>query len=283
VGVLAIRPHHSNAVPANQQALLEAFVSQIALVIEREFLDEAAERAAMLSESERLYSTLLNSISHELRTPIATIMGAAGNLIEPTARVDEAARQTLSHDIHEAAARLNRLVENLLDMSRLESGRLSLKREWCDVSDLIAVALDRMEPRFRNRVLRANVAPDLPLIQVDFVLMEQVLVNVLDNAATYTPEGTETCVSAQQQGEEIVITVADQGPGLLDTERVFQKFYREPGTTTGGTGLGLAIARGLVEAHGGSIRAENRATGGAQFEIRLPLETRPAVPMEIAQ
>jgi len=272
VGVIGIRTRQNERLSFDQEALLETFSNQIALVIERELLDEAAEQSAMLQESERLYTTLLNSISHELRTPIATIMGASSSLLNPHTGTNEHIRTELTGDIHDAADRLNRLVENLLDMSRLDSGRLKLKRAWCDVSDVIGVSVKRDEKCLAQRPITIHIEPNLPLVQMDFVLMEQVLVNLLDNICNYTPVGTKVELTAEMKSNWLVITVSDSGPGLpdVDVERVFEKFYRVPGTATGGTGLGLSICRGLVEAHGGSLTANNRETGGASFVIRLP-------------
>jgi two-component system sensor histidine kinase KdpD len=277
VGVVGIRTRQNQRLSFDQEVLLETFINQVALVIERELLDEAAEQSAMLRESERLYTTLLNSISHELRTPIAAITGAASSLLDSQTGSDADARTELVTNIQAAADRLNRLVENLLDMSRLESGRLRLKRDWCDVSDIIGVAVKRLEHCFADRPLSIQVAPELPLIHVDFVLIEQVLVNLLDNTCNYTPEGTRIAIEAHQQKDRVEITVADNGPGIpeSDLERIFDKFYRVPGTATGGTGLGLSISRGLVEAHGGVLTAENQPRGGARFILRLPLNGTP--------
>ncbi|MBI1281780.1 MAG: DUF4118 domain-containing protein [Anaerolineaceae bacterium] len=277
VGVIGIRTRGNERLSFDQEALLETFSNQIALVIERELLDEAAEQSAMLQESERLYTTLLNSISHELRTPIATIMGASSSLLDPQTRANEQVRTELTHDIHDAADRLNRLVENLLDMSRLDSGRLKLKLDWCDVSDVIGVSVKRVENCLIQRPITIQIAPNLPLVQMDFVLMEQVVVNLLDNICNYTPVGTKVDVSAEMNANWLVLTVSDTGPGLpsVDVERVFEKFYRVPGTATGGTGLGLSICRGLVEAHGGTLTASNKDTGGASFVIRLPANSVP--------
>lgn len=284
VGVIGIRTRQSDRLSFDQEALLETFSNQIALVIERELLDEAAEQAAMLQESERLYTTLLNSISHELRTPIATIAGASSGLLDPQTGANEKVRTQLSHDIQDAADRLNRLVENLLDMSRLDSGRLKLKRDWCDVSDVIGVAAKRSDKCFEERPLSIHIAPDLPLVRMDFVMMEQVLVNLLDNACNYTPVGTRIELSAAIEGQWLTIVIADNGQGLppQDIERVFEKFYRVPGTATGGTGLGLSICRGLVEAHGGTLTASNQSTGGARFLIRIPADTLPPPVREAA-
>jgi two-component system, OmpR family, sensor histidine kinase KdpD len=257
--------------------LLETFVNQIALVIERELLDEAAEQSAMLRESERLYATLLNSISHELRTPITAIAGAASSLLNIQTGATETTRTELVQNIQSAADRLNRLVENLLDMSRLESGRLRLKRDWCDISEIIGVAVKRFDYCFSNRPLSLGISSNLPLIQVDFVLIEQVLVNLLDNACNYTPEGTLINIMAQHKENNLEVVIEDNGRGIpdADRERIFDKFYRVPGTATGGTGLGLSISRGLVEAHGGTLVAENQPVGGARFVMQLPLAGTP--------
>jgi two-component system sensor histidine kinase KdpD len=276
-GVIGIHTRQTERLSFDQEVLLETFINQVALVIERELLDEAAEQTAMLRESERLYATLLNSISHELRTPIAAITGASSSLLDPQTGANEHAREELTQSIQVAAHRLNRLVENLLDMSRLESGRLHLKRDWCDVSDIIGVAVRRLEHCFDERTLTIEVAPQLPLVQVDFVLIEQALVNVLDNACSYTPEGTPITIMARQHEHWVEIVVADQGPGIptAEIERIFDKFYRVPGTATGGTGLGLSISRGLVAAHGGTLTAENLVDGGARFTLRLPTNGTP--------
>lgn len=272
VGVIGLRRAH----PLAQDALLTTCLKQVALAIEREFLDEAATQNKMLAESEKLYKTLLNSISHELRTPITAITGAAGSLLDPHITQTEI-RLALAQEIQEAGLRLNRLVENLLDMTRLESGRLKLNRDWGDVSDLISVTLKQMKPKLARHELIIDVASNLPLVQFDFVLLEQALHNVLDNAVTYTPAGTRLRLTARTEGAELVISVADRGPGLSaeTLEHIFDKFYRAPGSAAGGIGLGLSISRGLVEAHGGTLTAENRTHGGARFIIRLPLGKPP--------
>ncbi len=284
VGAIGIRTNQQERLSFDQEALLETFINQIALVIERELLDEAAEQSAMLKESERLYTTLLNSISHELRTPIATIKGASSSLLHAVTEGDGKAHLELTRDIQSAADRLNRLVENLLDMSRLESGRLQVKQEWCDMSDLIGVAVKNINHYSDNHPIRIHVQPDVPLIQVDFVLMEQVIVNLLDNACNYTPPGTQITIEAKVAGQYVEVVVSDAGNGIPSDalERIFEKFYRLPGTPTGGTGLGLSISRGLVEAHGGTLNAENLPEGGAKFTLRLPFNSSPP-PVQEAQ
>jgi two-component system sensor histidine kinase KdpD len=277
VGVVGIRPQQAGRLAFDQEVLLETFTSQVALVIERELLDEAAEQSVMLRESERLYTTLLNSISHELRTPIATIAGAASSLLDPNTVLNEQARIELTDGIQTAADRLNRLVENLLDMSRLDAGRLQLKLEWCDMGDVIGVALRRLAAVIGERPVAVRVADDIPLVKVDFVLMEQVLVNLLDNACAYTPPGSALAITAEEKGAWVRVDLSDHGPGIAPDAlaHIFDKFYRVPGTAAGGTGLGLSIGRGLVEAHGGTLTAQNRPEGGMTFSIRLPKTAQP--------
>lgn len=284
VGVLGLRLHWITPPTFEQNVLIETFASQIALSIERELLNEAAQQSFRLRESERLYATLLNSISHELRTPLATIAGAAGSLIDAQANSNPAAQQELARDIQSAAGRLNRLVENLLDMSRLDAGRLQVRRDWCNVGEVIGVALQVMEDSLRGRALHVEIAPDLPLIEMDFRLIEQALVNLLDNACSHTPAGTPVEISARMDDSQLVLTVADRGPGIPAGElaRVFDKFYRLPGTAAGGTGLGLSICHGLVEAHGGTVSAANRAGGGLAVTILLPAGALPPPVKEAA-
>ncbi|MCL4859281.1 MAG: sensor histidine kinase KdpD [Caldilineaceae bacterium] len=277
VGVMGIRTRGEQPLRVDQEVLLETFASHIALVIERELLNEAAQQAATLRESERLYTTLLNSISHELRTPLSTIRGAAGILLDPESTPTAEARSTLLDDIQGAADRLNRLVENLLDMSRLDAGRLQLKREWCDVSEVIGVAVKRLEVDLADHPLTIRCPPDLPLVWMDFALIEQVLVNLLDNACRYTEPGAAIEVMAQQEGASLVIRVTDHGPGVPPHAQaaIFDKFYRIAGSSAGGTGLGLSICRGIVEAHGGALTLESAPGRGARFVTRLPAESTP--------
>ena len=282
VGVMGVRTRDKQRPTLDQQTLLETFARQVALAIERERLDEASEHSRVVIESERLYKTLLSSVSHELRTPLAAISGAASSLLEPKTGGNPETRKLLISEIQQGADRLNRVVENLLDMTRLESGRIKLNLEWCDVNDLLNVAVNRVKGDLESHELILDLAPDLPLIRADFVLLEQALVNLLHNAAIHTPSGTRVRVTSQVDGHEVLMIVADRGPGLppADLGRVFDKFYRAPNAPPGGTGLGLSITRGLVEAQGGRIKAENRSNGGARFIIHFPILEQPPVPHE---
>jgi two-component system sensor histidine kinase KdpD len=282
VGVLSLRFRRDTPLSGNDRDLVEAFVRQIALVIDRQRLRDAEQRARMIEESERLSKTLLNSISHEIRTPIAAISSAAGNL---TAARDKAGSElpwTMVDEIQEATTRLNRLVGNHLHMTRLESGHVQPKLEWCDVSDLVQVTVKETEKEFAQHQLAVEVASGLPLVRMDFVLMQQALANLLLNAAVHTPPGTRVRVTASIESATLLLTIADEGPGLLPESLpfIFDKFYRAPAAPAGGTGLGLAIVKGFVEAQGGRVEARNQPRGGAAFQIALPVSQPPPVPLE---
>ena len=281
VGVLGVKPSDpDNRLSPDQRRLLDAFASQAALAIERAQLAEQARQAEVLQATEKLQTALLNSISHDLRTPLVSITGALSSLQEDDVELDDATRRSLVENAREEAERLNRLVGNLLDMTRIEAGALKVASEPCDVQDVIGAALERLGDRLRSRPLTVDVPPDLPLVPMDFVLTAQVLVNLLDNAFKYSPANAQIEVRARVEGPEAHIEIADRGVGIppADLERVFDKFYRvqQRGQVTG-TGLGLSICKGIVEAHGGRIWAENRTGGGARITFALPLrmeETR---------
>jgi len=275
VGVLGVKPPDPDVRPSPDQLhLLDAFASQAALAIERAQLAEQARRAEVLQATERLQTALLNSISHDLRTPLVSITGALSSLQEDDIELSEATRHSLVENACEEAERLNRLVGNLLDMTRIEAGALRVAREPCDVQDLIGAALEPLDSRLRGRPLTVDVPSDMPLVPMDFVLMAQVLVNLLDNALKYSPPGTPIEVRTHVDGAEARIQVADRGVGIPpdDLERVFDKFYRvQQPSQVSGTGLGLSICKGIVEAHGGRIWANNRHDGGTVVTVALPL------------
>jgi two-component system sensor histidine kinase KdpD len=283
VGMLGVKPSEPiSRLSPDQLQLLDAFASQAALAIERAQLAEQARQAELLQATEKLQTALLNSISHDLRTPLVSITGVLSSLQEDDIELDEAARRSLVENAREEAERLNRLVGNLLDMTRIEAGALKVMREPCDVQDVIGAALEPLDDQLRSHPLTVDVPPDLPLVPMDFVLMAQVLVNLLDNALKYSPSGAPVEVRAHVDGAEARIQVADRGIGIPpdDLARVFDKFYRvqQPGQVTG-TGLGLSICKGIVEAHGGRIWANNRDGGGTIVTVALPLHA----PSEIAK
>ncbi|TAL07509.1 MAG: two-component sensor histidine kinase, partial [Verrucomicrobia bacterium] len=235
-----------------------------------------AEQSKLVAESERLSTALLNSISHELRTPLAAITTASATLSE-TRKADGQLSQAMIAEIQEASARLNRLVGNLLDVTRLESGRVQAKLDWCDVGDLIHTTVSSLERELSKYAVKVEIAAQMPLAKLDFTLMQQAIANLLLNAAAHTPVGTEILLQARRENAELILSVADNGPGLPADllPRVFDKFIRAEHAPAGGTGLGLAIVKGFVEAHSGKISAENRPSGGAMFTIRLPQSELP--------
>ncbi len=275
VGVLGVPgpSHPERFLQPEQVRLLEAFASQGALAIERAELAQQAQQAEVLQATEKLQAALLNSISHDLRTPLVSITGALSSLQEDGAVLDSQARRALVDNAREEAERLNRLVGNLLDMTRLEGGAMKVKREPVDVADLVGAALQQLAGRLGDRPVAVAVPDDLPPVAVDFVLIFQVLVNLLDNALKYSTPGSPIEVAARQSGSVVEIDVADRGSGIppQDLAHVFDKFYRvqQPGNVTG-TGLGLAIGKGIVEAHGGRLLAENRPDGGTLIRVILP-------------
>jgi len=284
VGVLGVRPHESLLpLTPEQLDLVETLARLAASGLERVRLGGEAEQARVAVEAERLRSALLSSVSHDLRTPLAAITGAATSLIEDE-RGTLPVRRELLETIHEEADRLNRLVGNLLDMTRLESGGLTVHKEWTVLEEVIGSALNRLEPMLRGRLVEVRLPADLPLVPLDGVLMGQVFFNLLENAAKYTPGDSPIEIGARVSDGVVVIVVADRGPGIPpgNEDRVFDKFFRaSDGSVARGTGLGLTICRGIVVAHGGTIVAENRPGGGAVFRIGLPLEgAPPSIPKE---
>ncbi len=281
-GVLALRFHASRPLSLPQRNLLDSFVRQIALVIDRQRLRDAETTAKLLAQSEQLGRTLLNSVSHELRTPIAAIASAASGLRESGTL--NPAQADLAAEIESASARLNRLVQSLLSAARIQSGQIKPNLDWCEVADLVHVARRGVENLLNQHPVEVRLTPGLPLLQLDFVLMEQALANLLVNAATHTPAGTPIEISARVEGRELLLEVADRGPGLpaKDVERIFDLFHRAADARPGGTGLGLAIVKGFVAAQGGRVQAANRAGGGACFTIGLPVPEAPTVPEELS-
>jgi two-component system sensor histidine kinase KdpD len=284
VGVLGVRSPDGHAFDAPDQLhQLETFANQIALAIERAQLADEAQDAQVRIETERLRSSLLSSVSHDLRTPLATITGAASTILESGPRLDAQTRQELMESIREEADRLNRLVQNLLEMTRLESGALQLHREWHPLEEVIGASLSRLGKKLAGRKVHTSVPSDLPLVPIDDVLVEQVLVNLLDNAIKYTPPESPIRIMATSTDEAVTVEIADRGPGLPrgEEDRVFEKFYRAQPDRGRGSGLGLAICQGIVKAHGGRIWAQNLPEGGVAFLFTLPrVGTPPAVPAD---
>jgi two-component system sensor histidine kinase KdpD len=274
LGVIAIQ--QEIVFTQGEEQFWEAFISQISGKFEREYLRNMAKQAFLLNESDKLYKTLFNSISHELRIPVATIMGASDSLL--TTQHSEEISKELSNEIFKASKRLNRLIENLLNMSRLESGRITPRLDWCDVHDLVNKVTESLQDELKLFNLHIVIPDDMPFVKIDFGLMEQVLYNLIYNATQYADTSTNLRVKAFYDNGILTFQVMDRGPGFPAKEisLIFNKFYRVEGSKAGGTGLGLSIAKGFVEAHKGTITVENRQNGGAKFTIKIPTEIPPS-------
>lgn len=277
VGVVGLDNDDAGAlIGPEQQALFDSLADQAALALERMRLSEDFERARLAAETERLRSAMLTSLSHDLRTPLASILGSASSLRQHRAVLDEAARRELVDTIWEEAERLNRFIANLLDMTRLEAGSLDPKLDFVDLGDVVGSALHRADRILEGHAIETDLPADLPLVKLDPVLFEQALFNLLDNAAKYAPPGTRIALRAREDGAALHLSIEDEGKGIApaDLERIFDKFYRARSTDRqrAGTGLGLAISRGFIAAMNGTLVAENRGDGGgARFVITLPI------------
>jgi two-component system sensor histidine kinase KdpD len=269
VGILSVNLADKTLSLARRD-LLEAYARQSALVLDRVALRAAGEQGKLVAESERLSNALLNSISHELRTPLAAIMSATSALAEKKSN-GESMENKMIAEIQEASARLNRLFGNLLDVTRLESGHVRPKLDWCDVGDLVQTTVRLLEHELSGREIKIKIEGKIPLAKLDFTLMQQALSNLLINAVVHTPPGSPILLQARHETGWLILNVADRGPGLSPEllPRIFDKFFRAPNAPAGGSGLGLAIVKGFVEAHGGQITAANRPGGGAIFTIRI--------------
>jgi len=275
VGVLGVRPRSAerkNLLSTDQVRLLETFAGQVALAAERIRSAHDAQEAKLQVEAERLRSSLLSAVSHDLRTPLAAIAGASSTLVDD-AGLDTATRHELAESIFEESERLNRLVVNLLDMTRLDAGALQVRKEWQVVEEVVGVVLNRLARRLQHYRLTTQLAPDLPLVPFDPLLIQQVLTNLLENAMKSTPERGEISLTVSLAGSDVQFDVADRGLGLVpgEEEHIFEKFYRSVrSANSSGVGLGLTICRGIVELHGGKIWARNRPDGGTCLSFTLP-------------
>ncbi len=276
VGVLAINFDEASPFAFDQiYRLVEAFAAQTAMALERVNLSNLAEQAHILRSRQNLERALLNSVSHDLRSPLATITGVLSSILDNGDHLSEQVRRELLENAREEANRLNRFVGNLLDITRLEARATILKMEPCDVQDLIGCALAAIDRKLKGRRVEVKLAPGIPMVAMDMVLMNQVLINLLDNAVKYSPPDSAVEISAHCSAENLILEVADSGPGVPedDLKRIFEKFYRIPvPESVKGTGLGLSICNGIVEAHGGKIWAGNQSGGGFMVTVEIPLQ-----------
>ncbi|HEY5527374.1 MAG TPA: ATP-binding protein [Candidatus Anoxymicrobiaceae bacterium] len=275
LGVIGVNTSKETSEDLPEKKDLVVAVARLAtLALNKMLLSMTTQHVKNLEESERLRTALFNSMSHEFRTPLASITGAVTSLMtEDIYSADE--RADLLMTIEEGATRMNRLVRNLLDIARIESGTVKLNLGWCDIPDIIGVAVSEYEEEWKMRPLEIQTQEDLPLIKVDCQLLSQVLSNLIDNAIKYSPQGSEVRIAASADENSVVLSVADRGQGISNQnrEKVFEKFYRlQTPMNVSGTGLGLSICKGIVEAHGGGIRVEDNPGGGSVFVLTLPAE-----------
>jgi two-component system sensor histidine kinase KdpD len=284
LAVVAVRPPAERRLTGEQRELLDALGRQAAVALDRVRLADEARRASVRAKTEELRSGLLAAVSHDLRTPLAAITGAGTLLLEDGA-TDPALRRELTVTVVEEAERLERLVSNLLDMTRLESGVVEPRREWVPLVEVVGTAMNRVETSLAGREVTIDIPDAVPLLSIDPILVQQLFVNLLENAAKYTPGGSEIAIRAAREGGTLVVDVADRGPGIPpgEEERVFERFHRAARPGVRGVGLGLPIARAIAQAHGGRLTASNRPGGGAVFRLTLPILEPPAAPPDPAE
>ncbi|MBI1324701.1 DUF4118 domain-containing protein [bacterium] len=287
IGAIALRvPDFDRLLDPDSRRLIEACASLLAMALERDHMALDAADSRIQAEAEQLRSSLLSSVSHDLKTPLAAIAGTCDSLLEAESKaIDPVTRRQLLESAAEEARRLNRLLENILQMSKLEAGTVVPKRQWHVLEEIVGSAIRRTKDELKQLHLEVDLATDLPLLLVDDLLIEQVFVNLLENAARHTLAGTRLTIQAGIDGKSVRISVADNGPGISesDAERIFEKFYRSGQNPDGsrGSGLGLAICRAIIRVHGGTIIATNHPGGGAEFVIKLPIrDDTPSVVVE---
>jgi len=275
-----IPPHFTLHVDKTEDALMLIMYFIIALVngvltTKIRKIEKITQLKEEKLNSIKLYNTLFNSISHELRTPISTIYGSTDNLLNNQKNLSEENKINLITEIHKASERLNRLVGNLLNISRLETGHISVKKDWCNVNELIPYVINSLEQELKNHNIKILIDEQFPLVKLDYGLMEQVISNIVYNASIYTVENTIITVDIKLVNNNLTIIISDNGSGISDDEieKIFDKFYRIKATSANGTGLGLSIAKGFIEAHNGKIKAFNNELKGLSFEIKIPLAT----------
>jgi len=279
-----VPPYYTFAVRETKYLVTFAVMFIVSIVISRLTQQvrqhaEETHKALLKAETEGMRSTLLSSISHDLRTPLTAITGAVSTLLRDDVAINEANRLDLLQTIYEEAERLNRIVKNVLDITRLESGAIRIEKDIQSLEEIVGVVLNRLGERLKDRPLAMNIPVDLPFIAADALLLEQVFMNLFENAIKYTPKGSPLELSAFESNHLVTVELADRGPGITpgEEERVFEKFAHGG---KGGVGLGLAVCRAIIAAHGGRIWAEDRPGGGALFRFTLPSVVTPPLPKE---
>jgi two-component system, OmpR family, sensor histidine kinase KdpD len=280
LGVLALRPRDPESeywlLPEQLRLrLLESLAKQVALALHVERLQETALEAQVVVETERLRSSLLGSVTHDFQTPLAAIMGSASSLLDLQGKIDPVQTQEMLANIYDEAGRLSRLINNLLDIARLQAGSLKLHKELQPLEEVVGAALNRLEKRLAGRPITTSLPADLPMVPLDASLAEHLFINLLENSLKYTPPGSPLAIAAAQKDDAIEVEVADLGPGFPpdDLEKIFEMYYRGPDDVgQKGYGLGLAICRAIVQAHGGRIWAVNQMEGGAAIRFTFPLK-----------
>ncbi|QDK37598.1 sensor histidine kinase KdpD [Bdellovibrio sp. NC01] len=283
MGILLYYPRKNEGLPLDQENLLDTVVVQLAMALERLTLQEKLQSIKIFEASEKLHQALLNSVSHELRTPLTAIIGSASALQDEKVNKEAAIQKQLVQALMESSHRLDQVVENLLDMSRLNSGVLTPKKEWVDLVDLLEGLQRKVQAAVAQHNLKMNFTDEQCLVQVDERLMEHVFLNLITNAARYAPPGTLITVNIERDNRKVSVRVTDEGPGIPanNVDKIFEAFYRVPGSAAGGVGLGLAIVKAFVEAHGGRVYARNRnERSGAEFVVELPYVEPPQILLE---
>ncbi|MFA5973797.1 MAG: ATP-binding protein [Lentimicrobiaceae bacterium] len=273
LGVIGVVTENNYPVDDEKLIFLKSFVTQIASALEREISVEKSKEDQVYEESQKLFQTVLNSVSHELRTPVSIISSAVSNLQDERTASDPESRRKICLELDSTSKRLNLLVENILDMSKVDSGSIKLNLQSCDVSDLIGVVLNPIKDQLKDHKVNIEIPENLPLLNLDINWMKQALLNIIYNAINYTPENSQILLSVTLLTESALITISDNGPGVPESSiaQLFDKFYRVPGSKSGGTGLGLTISKAIIEAHNGSVKAKNLSSGGLSILIQLPI------------
>lgn len=276
--LILVPPDASQPMGAEQERMLQACAAQIALAIERVHYSQVAHAAMLAIESERLRNVLLNAMSHDVRTPLTAIMGLSSTLASGPA-LNEGTVRELGQAVHDAATRMNKLVNNLLDMAKMHEGTVTLNRQWQLLEEIVGSALAELSAATSGMRVELSLPATLPLLHLDAVLLERVMYNLVDNAAKHGAAGGVIAIDARLVGDAVEVAVSDRGPGIVVgmQEAIFAKFVRgDPAATDHGVGLGLAICKTIITAHGGTIRAHNLAAGGARFVFTLPIGTPPS-------